>query len=56
MERAAIIESAKKTVELQANAVAGIASFIGEDFAKAVETISTCSGRLISNVTLRATR
>ncbi len=47
MERAAIIESAKKTVELQANAVADIASFIGEDFAKAVETINASSGRLV---------
>ena len=50
MERAAIIESAKKTVELQANAVAGIASFIGEDFAKAQRRYSEALVRTVNAV------
>ncbi len=42
-----IILLAKKTIEQQAEAIAGIANFIDQDFTKAVELIKNCKGRLV---------
>lgn len=47
MNRNAIIAGAKNTIGLQADAIAGIVAFIGEDFAKAVEAILASPGRLV---------
>lgn len=42
-----IIENARRTIRLQAGAVAGLETYLGEDFARAVEVISASRGRLI---------
>ena len=42
-----VITSAKRTIALQAEAIAGLAAFVNEDFCKAVERLSKPGGRLI---------
>ncbi len=42
-----IKQVALKTIELEARAVAGLASFINDDFEKAVEAIAACKGRVV---------
>ena len=42
-----VITSAKQTIALQAEAIAGLAAFVSEDFCKAVERLSKPGGRLI---------
>ncbi|MDB5202175.1 MAG: D-arabinose 5-phosphate isomerase [Ferruginibacter sp.] len=42
-----IIESAKRTIDLQASSIAGLSEFINQDFVSAVTQISTASGRLV---------
>ncbi|MBK8775119.1 MAG: KpsF/GutQ family sugar-phosphate isomerase [Chitinophagaceae bacterium] len=42
-----VITSAKQTIALQAEAIAGLAAFVNEDFCKAVERLSKPGGRLI---------
>jgi DNA-binding MurR/RpiR family transcriptional regulator len=42
-----ILESAKRTIELQAASIQHLTHFIDSSVAKAVETISTCKGRLV---------
>ncbi len=42
-----IIESAIRTINLQARSVQELAQFITDDFVRAIEIISTCRGRLI---------
>jgi len=42
-----VITSAKRTIALQAEAIAGLAAFVSEDFCKAVERLSKPGGRLI---------
>jgi len=42
-----IIPVALRTIELEAESVAGLKAFIDADFVKAVETIALCKGRLI---------
>jgi len=42
-----IIPVALRTIELEAESVAGLKAFINADFVKAVETIAVCKGRLI---------
>jgi arabinose-5-phosphate isomerase len=47
MNKKMIIPVALRTIELEAESVAGLRAFINEDFEKAVETIALCKGRLI---------
>lgn len=47
MKKNQIILAAKRTINLEANAVKGLLSFINEDFVTAVEKIATAKGRLI---------
>ena len=42
-----IIPVALRTIELEAESVAGLKAFIDADFVRAVETIAVCKGRLI---------
>ena len=42
-----VIISAKRTIALQAEAIAGLAAFLNEDFCKAIERLSKPGGRLI---------
>ena len=42
-----IIPVALRTIELEAESVAGLKAFINDDFVKAVECIAVCKGRLI---------
>ena len=47
MNKEKIIPIALRTIELEAESVAGLKAFINDDFVKAVETIAVCKGRLI---------
>ena len=47
MNKEMIIPVALRTIELEAESVAGLKAFIDADFVKAVETIAVCKGRLI---------
>jgi len=47
MNKEMIIPVALRTIGLEAESVAGLKSFINDDFVKAVETIAVCKGRLI---------
>jgi arabinose-5-phosphate isomerase len=47
MNKEMIIPAALRTIELEAESVAGLKAFIDADFVKAVETIAICKGRLI---------
>lgn len=49
MNSKSIIENARRTIRLQAGAVAGLESYLGEDFVKAIEVIATSRGRLIAS-------
>lgn len=42
-----IKEIALRTIELEARSIAGLASFINEDFEKAVEALKDCTGRIV---------
>jgi arabinose-5-phosphate isomerase len=42
-----VIEIAKKTIEQESNAIKSLASFINNDFEKAVNLILNCKGRLV---------
>lgn len=42
-----ISQVALQTIDLEAKAVSGLASFINEDFEKAVQAISACKGRIV---------
>ena len=42
-----IISSALRTIELEAQSVSGLATFINKDFVNAVEHISASKGRLV---------
>lgn len=42
-----ILKTALKTIQLEAESVAGLAKYINSDFEKAVETIFNCKGRLV---------
>lgn len=42
-----IKQVALKTIDLEAKAVSGLASFINDDFEKAVQSINTCTGRVV---------
>ncbi|MEO6583459.1 MAG: KpsF/GutQ family sugar-phosphate isomerase [Ferruginibacter sp.] len=47
MNKELIISAAQRTIELQAAAITGLAQYINTDFAKAVEKIIVCNGRLV---------
>lgn len=47
MNKEMIIPVALRTIELEAESVAGLKGFIDEEFVNAVATIATCKGRLI---------
>lgn len=47
MNKEMIIPVALRTIELEAESVAGLKAFIDADFVRAVETIAVCKGRLI---------
>lgn len=42
-----ILKTALRTIQLEAESVAGLSKYINTDFEKAVEIISTCKGRLV---------
>ena len=42
-----IFKTALRTIQLEAESVAGLAKYINEDFEKAVEIIAECKGRLV---------
>ena len=47
MDSNRILDSAKKTIKLEANAISELSELINEDFEKAVLTIHQCKGRLV---------
>ena len=47
MDKELIISSAKRTIELQAASVAGLAAFIDHNFIAAIEQLAVCKGRLV---------
>src|SRR5947207_6910589 len=47
MNAKAILDTAKRTVGLEAAAIEGLQTYLTNDFAKAVELVYTCSGRLV---------
>lgn len=47
MNKTLIIESARRTIELQAVSIAALASFVNEDFISAVAELVACKGRLV---------
>lgn len=47
MDKQLIIQSAKNTLAIEAESVAQLPSFIGDDFVRAVETIAGSGGRLV---------
>lgn len=47
MNKAKIIDSALKTIEIEAQSVLGLNKFVNDDFVKAVETIAQSNGRVI---------
>ena len=42
-----LLQTAIKTISLQATSIANLSSYINTDFEKVVEAISICSGRLV---------
>ncbi|MDQ2864581.1 MAG: KpsF/GutQ family sugar-phosphate isomerase [Bacteroidota bacterium] len=42
-----IIDIAKKTIELEARSIKGLAEFLNEDFENAITSINNCKGRLV---------
>ena len=42
-----IRQIALRTIQMEAQSISGLASFINDDFEKAIHAISTCSGRII---------
>jgi arabinose-5-phosphate isomerase len=42
-----IIESAKRTIKIQATSILGLEAFVDEALVKAVETVANCDGRLV---------
>ncbi|MDQ6812867.1 MAG: KpsF/GutQ family sugar-phosphate isomerase [Bacteroidota bacterium] len=42
-----LLNTAIRTIQLEAESVAGLAKFINEDFEKTVKLVSTCTGRLV---------
>ncbi|MEO5591844.1 MAG: KpsF/GutQ family sugar-phosphate isomerase [Chitinophagaceae bacterium] len=47
MNAKAILETAKRTVNLEATAISGLQAYLTTDFVKAVELLYKCSGRLV---------
>ena len=47
MNAKAILDTAKRTVGLEAAAIEGLQAFLSDDFVKAVQLIYTCGGRLV---------
>ncbi len=47
MDSINIIDSAKKTIEIEARSISGLLALINEDFEKAVLTINECKGRVV---------
>ncbi|HMJ48460.1 MAG TPA: KpsF/GutQ family sugar-phosphate isomerase [Ferruginibacter sp.] len=47
MNKSPVIESALRTISLQAASVAGLAAYLDHNFEKAIETISASTGRLV---------
>ena len=47
MNAKTILETAKRTVGLEAAAIAGLQAYLTDDFVKAVELVYKCSGRLV---------
>jgi arabinose-5-phosphate isomerase len=45
--KSSVIETALKTIDLEARSIAGLAEYIDDQFEKAVEAIFNCSGRLV---------
>src|SRR5687768_17191502 len=43
----AIIESARRTIEVEAQSVAGLLSFLNDDFENSVRAIAACKGRVV---------
>ena len=42
-----IKQIALRTIEMEADSISGLSSFINNDFEKAINVIATCKGRLI---------
>lgn len=47
MDKEQIINSARRTIDLQAASVAGLRAFVNDEFVKAVERVIICQGRLV---------
>src|SRR5947207_10658904 len=47
MNAKAILDTAKRTVGLEAAAIEGLQTYLTNDFAKAVELVYTCNGRVV---------
>ena len=47
MSKDSVIQSALRTINLQAQSISGLKDFVEEDFVKAVETIAASKGRLV---------
>src|ERR1700712_4866403 len=47
MNAKAILDTAKKTIGLEAGAVAGLQTYLNDDFVKAVNLVYNCAGRLV---------
>ena len=47
MNTKAILDTAKRTIDLEATAIEGLQAFVNNDFARAVELLYTCNGRLV---------
>lgn len=45
--KSSIKQIALRTIELEAQSISGLSSFINDDFEKAVNTISVCTGRVV---------
>jgi len=47
MNAKAILDTAKRTIGLEAAAIDGLQAFLNDDFARAVELVYKCNGRLV---------
>lgn len=47
MQKTDIISLAKQTITQEAEAIAGMVSFINDDFKKTIDLIINCKGRLV---------
>ena len=45
--RVPVKEIALRTIELEARSIAGLSSYINEDFERAVEALKECGGRIV---------